>query len=78
MRPFGWVCLILLVGLVLFNGAFMLVSPRAWFRLPFWLRLTGTLSEDNYATGAGAIEVRLTGAAVLGFIGWVLYDILAR
>jgi hypothetical protein len=72
----GWCCVIL-VGLILtINAAFMLVSPRAWFRLPDWLRAQGTLTEDRYATGWGAIQLRLTGAGMLAAIAWVLYDML--
>lgn len=72
----GW-CLIILLGLLLtINATFMLVSPRVWFRLPRWLRLQGTLTKHRYATGWGAIQVRLTGAGMLTAIIWILYDML--
>jgi hypothetical protein len=72
-------CCAILVGLVLaINAAFMLVSPRAWYRLPGWLRKNGSLTEDKYATGWGAIQVRLTGAGMLATIAWVLYVMLWR
>lgn len=72
-------CFAILLGLVLaLNAAFMLVSPRAWFRLPGWLRKEGSLTEDKYATGWGAIQVRLTGAGMLTVIAYVLYDLLLR
>jgi hypothetical protein len=60
------------------NGAFMLVSPRAWFRLPGWLKRQGSLTEDKYARGWRAIQLRLTGAMILAAIAWVLYDMLLR
>ena len=72
----GLCCAILLVLVLTINAAFMVVSPRAWFHLPGWLRLQGSLTEDKFATGWGAIQVRLTGAITLTGIAWVLYDML--
>jgi len=72
-------CTAVVVGLVMaVNAAFMLASPHAWFRLPGWLRAQGSLIEDKYRSGWGAIQVRLTGAVVLAAIAWVLYDMLLR
>jgi hypothetical protein len=72
-------CLVVLLALVfLVNAAFMLASPRAWFQLPAWLRMTGSLSERQYATGWGAIEVRLLGAVIVAVIVWVVYDIFSK
>lgn len=71
-------CIAILVGLVMtINAAFMLASPRTWYRLPSWLRAQGSLTEDKYATGWGAIQIRLTGAFVLAAIAWVLYGVLS-
>lgn len=67
------------VGVVMFvNGLFMLTSPKAWFRLPWWIAAHGSLTEEKYGTGWGAIEVRVTGAVMVVAIVWVLYDILIR
>lgn len=74
----GWCCVILVVPVLTINAAFMLVSPHAWFHLPGWLRLQGSLTEGKFATGWGAIQVRLTGAGMLATIAWVLYDMLLR
>jgi hypothetical protein len=72
-------CIAVVVGVVMtINAAFMLVSPRSWFRLPTWLRAQGSLIEDKYASGWGAIQVRATGALILGAIAWVLYDMLLK
>jgi hypothetical protein len=72
-------CIAVIVGLVMtINAAFMFVSPRSWFRLPTWLRAQGSMIEDKYASGWGAIQIRLTGAVVLAAIAWVLYDMLLR
>jgi hypothetical protein len=74
----GW-SIIAVLGLVIFvNALFMLISPRAWFRLPRLIRAQGSLTEEKYASGWGAIEVRLTGAIMLAVIGWVLYDAFIR
>jgi hypothetical protein len=74
----GWCCVaVVAIGLTT-NAAFMLVSPRAWFRLPRWIKLTGSLSERRHGTGWGAMEVRLVGAITLGVVGCVLYHLLVR
>jgi hypothetical protein len=74
----GW-GIVVVVGAVMFmNALFMLASPRAWFRLPGWIRAQGTLTEQKYASGWGSVTVRLTGAVMLAVIGWVLYDSLIR
>lgn len=72
-------CIAVIVGLVMtINAAFMVASPRRWFRLPGWIRAQGSLVEDKYASGWGAVQVRLTGALILAAIVWVLYDMLHR
>jgi hypothetical protein len=68
---------VLVVGLSI-NGFYMLMSPRAWYRLPRWFRATGGLSDEKYGSGWGAIQVRLVGATFLAVIAWVLYDVLSR
>jgi hypothetical protein len=72
----GW-SIVALVGTLLFvNALFMVASPRAWFRLPRWIRAQGSLTEEKYASGWHGIDVRLAGAIILGFLGWVLYHSL--
>jgi hypothetical protein len=56
------------------NAAFMLISPSAWFRLPPWLRATGTMREENYRSALAEIGIRLGGMAMLGTILWCAYD----
>jgi hypothetical protein len=78
LRIFG-LCIAVVVGLVMtINGAFMLASPRSWFRLPAWLKAQGSLIEDKYGSGWGAIQIRLTGGLILAAIAWVLYDMLLK
>lgn len=72
----GWVMLVLLVVALSINAAFMLISPRMWFRLPDWIRANGSFTEKQFETGWGAIHVRIVGALALGTILWVLYDAL--
>jgi hypothetical protein len=72
-------CVAVAVGVIVaFNAVFMLISPSAWFGLPNWLRAQGSLTKERYASGWGALQVRLTGALVLGTVGWVVYDMLRR
>lgn len=72
----GWCCAILVVLILTINAAFMLVSPRAWFRLPWWLGTQGAFTKKRHSTGGGAVGVRLTGALTLAAIAYVLYDML--
>jgi hypothetical protein len=78
MQILGWIT-VAAVGVVLVvNGLFMVLAPRAWFRLPSWIPGRGSLTEKRYGSGLGAIQVRMGGAIFLGVIIWVLYDSLLR
>lgn len=60
--------------LVVTNGAFMLVSPSAWFKLPEWFAPRSThITPEKYACG-WALELRLVGVVFLGMPIWVVYD----
>jgi hypothetical protein len=64
-----------LVGVyLLVNGIFMLVSPRAWFRLPYWLSAIGSLRQEKHSGGWGAVKVRTGGAAIMVILAWVIYQ----
>jgi hypothetical protein len=76
IRVIGWIVVAFVVIVMTINAAFMLISPRAWFRLPVWLRAQGTLTEDRYSAGWGAVQLRIAGALMLGSIGWVAYAML--
>jgi len=56
------------------NAVFLLVSPRTWFRLPGWIRVQGFSFGAKEAIGGNAIQLRVTGALILAFIAWVLYE----
>ena len=58
----GMICLIVTVAAVVGNGALMLISPRIWFRVPRWVRLSGSLSETKYSRGSGAARMRALGS----------------
>jgi hypothetical protein len=64
-----------LVGIAI-NGVYMLVSPRAWFRLPAWFRFQGSLRPDRYSSGWGAIQVRLLGFAFVALLLWVAFSMI--
>jgi hypothetical protein len=70
---------ILLGLLFVINGIFMLVSPRAYFKLPGWLAPKGGhITEKKYGSGWRAMELRICGAAFLGATAWVIYDAFLR
>jgi RHS repeat-associated protein len=78
IRTFGFFVIVIVGVIMLINGAFMLVSPRAWFRLPRWLGKHGSMTEEKYSTGWGALDVRLGGAITLAVIAWILYESLLK
>ena len=57
------------------NALYMLISPRAWFRLPLWMQLSGSLraKRAKYKTGVGALQVRILGAVFLVCAFWLLF-----
>jgi uncharacterized protein YjeT (DUF2065 family) len=57
------------------NGAYMLISPRAWLRHSSWFPSAPSFRE-RYADGRGLAELRYAGAGLLFFIGWVIYKSL--
>ncbi len=73
----GIVCFIFVAVAVVSNGVLMLVSPRLWFRVPGWARLSGSLSESKYGSGWGAVQIRLLGACFLAIMIWFLHGCMA-
>jgi hypothetical protein len=75
----GWIVGAVLFGGLLINALFMLISPRAWFRLPAWFPTrSSSMTEERYGTGPGSIETRIGGAVMLVGILYVLYDMFFR
>lgn len=77
-KVIGWVIVVLVVAIMVINASVMLLSPRTWFRLPGWLRAQGTLTENKYGAGWGAVQLRFGGALILLSIGWVAYELLIK
>jgi hypothetical protein len=78
MLIFGRIVAVLVGLILLVNGAFMLVSPRAWFRLPYYLRATGTATEKRFESGLGEVQTRLAGGVMVAGILWVVFDLCSR
>jgi hypothetical protein len=76
MRIFGWAMFALVVIVMTINASFMMISPRAWFRLPGWLRAQGSLAEERYSAGGGALQLRVAGVLILASLAWVGYELL--
>ena len=76
MQALGLVIVVVVGAVLAINASFMIVSPKVWFQLPSWILAKGTLTEKKYASGWGAVQVRITGAMMLGTIGFVLYHSL--
>jgi hypothetical protein len=74
----GWLT-VAFVGLSFFiNGCFMLISPKAWFRLPCWVAARGPLTEAKYGRGPASMQIRLLGAIFIAFPVLCLMDFFFR
>jgi len=78
MRTVGLVIALTLFGGFFLNGLILVASPKAWFRLPSWLRGGGWITEERYGTGWGGVQLRVAGAFIVGTIGWAIYDAFFR
>jgi hypothetical protein len=76
-RVFGSVVAVITLVVAALNGAFMLLSPRRWFDLPEWLSAKGTLTRERYSKGAGALQIRILGAGLLGTMLWICSRLFA-
>jgi hypothetical protein len=76
MKIFGVFVIVVVLGLSLFNGVFMVISPSKWFDLPEWVSLRGYFNREVYGQGWGAVQVRLAGLAISALIGFMLYSTL--
>jgi hypothetical protein len=74
MQLIGFLCFAIAILAIGANGIFMLISPKVWFRLPFWIRASGSLSKEKYESGWGATQIRLLGAVFVGIVAWFLYS----
>jgi amino acid permease len=75
----GWTAVVVVAAILFVNALFMLISPRAWFRLPRWFPTRNSaMTEEKYGSGPDAIATRLTGAVMLAFILYIFYDAFLR
>ena len=58
----------LLVGLAfVLNGCFMLISPKAWLRLPVWLTGSRSFRGTRYGGSGASMQIRILGAVFIAF-----------
>jgi hypothetical protein len=80
----GTMHVILIICAILFgvfwvaNAAIMLVSPRLWFRLPYWSGVHGTMTERKYGDTWGRLQIRTLGGMFLAIPLWIIYDIISN
>jgi hypothetical protein len=78
VKTVGRIVLAVFVVMFIANGAYMLIFPRAWLRLPEWFPTAGTAFRERYGTEKALIGIRITGAIFLAGIAWVVYDYFSR
>jgi len=68
-----WVLVAIVAVIMAVNAIVMLVSPRAWSKLPNWIRAQGFWFEARCADGGGSIEARVTATILLAILLLLLY-----
>ncbi len=72
-QTIGLLVVPLLLGIVLFNGTVMLISPATWFRLPRYIAFRGTLRDYKYlSTPLGRLQIRGLGLVMAVSAGWMI------
>jgi hypothetical protein len=74
MHVIAWAIFAVVAVIMIINALFMIISPRAWLRLPGWIRARGTLMEDKYRDGGGQLQLRVAGGVILASLAWVLSE----
>ena len=75
----GIAFLIAFLGLLLFNGALMICSPRRWFDLPAHIGLQGPVRHQRrqfLQSFWSRFQIRLMGFGCLTVIGWMFFAIV--
>jgi hypothetical protein len=72
-----WAAFGITVVVMLVNAFYMVVSPKAWFRLPRWLGLQGVLTPERHSSSWGGLQVRILGMIIIATAGWITYKLLA-
>ena len=71
-----WVIFAITVMMIVANALYMLISPKAWLRLPGWLRLGGELALQRYGNNRGLLKVRILGAIFIATVIWIAAELL--
>jgi hypothetical protein len=66
---------IVTITAVTLNSLLMLISPKLWFRMPMWIRLSN-FPEAKFSDGWGGIQIRLLGAIFLAAIIWFAHGLV--
>lgn len=78
MKQFiGILCFVITIVAIVGNAVLMLISPKIWFRVPHWIRLSGSLTEAKFSSGWGAIQIRVLGACFLAIMAWFVHGCFA-
>jgi hypothetical protein len=72
----GWTFAILTLLMMTINAAFMLFSPRLWFRLPSWIRANARFTHEKHTSGLGGAQVRILGGVVLLVLAVIVVAII--
>jgi hypothetical protein len=72
----AWVVFALTAAVILVNAGCMLVSPRAWFALPRWLRLQGPHARNLHEDRWSDLQMRLAGAAIVAVIVGTAFELM--
>jgi len=76
MRFLGLLVAFAFLGLILFDGALMLLWPEKWLRLPPYIGLQGVYLKPGRHLG-GKPGIRLLGLMCTVFVVWVLLSFVA-
>ena len=76
MRFGGFLVALALLGLILVNGALMVLWPKKWLRLPPYIGFQGVFLRKPPSPGGRYVEIRLVGCLVFGIVSWMLVGII--
>ena len=76
LQTSAWVVFAIIGGVVLINALCMLVSPRAWYSLPGWLRLRGPNARELQEDRWSPLLLRVLGAVMVAAVGCVAFGLM--
>ncbi|MCW5977834.1 MAG: hypothetical protein KIT09_07135 [Bryobacteraceae bacterium] len=77
IQTIGVTAILLLLGLLLFNGIVMLLSPSTWLLLPTFISFPGRLRRKSLDARGMSLQIRILGVTQTGVIGYVAFRVLA-